>query len=491
MHRLRQARIAIALSLAKLVLHLSLYSEYGYHRDELYFIACGEHLSWGYVDHPPFVPAVAAAVGTLFDHGLFGMRLFPALASAGAVFLAIAVCRQLGGGQRAQMWTGVALIVAPAFLRMSKMLNIVVFEPLFWTAATWLVLKIFDCDAKRRKRPLWLAVGAVVGLGLLNKHTMLLWCVGLLLGLLLTEERRHLRDKWIYLGAVVAVVVFAPNVTWQALNAWPTLQFIGNMRQSTLAQIPREMFVIGQLLYIGPLAAPIWVVGLVSLWRRHRWLAIHFVVVALLFVVMRAKPYYLAAAYPALLAAGAVAIERWTSKHMWLIAFAVGSFPLAVLCLPVLPLATIDGALEKTLGGVVRPRDLTHDLHDEYGWSDQARIVRGVFGALPPEQQRSAFIVTANYGQASALRFFAPQLPGAISGHMSYHLWDDDHARVGPMIVYGFGHHTTQRICHDPTEKARIEHPIAQETNLPIYLCAPRVDRAELRRIIKRYRHGG
>lgn len=489
-------KAVLLLAVAKLGLHLALVNRYGYHRDELYFIACGEHLAFGYVDHAPLVPWIARFAGELFDHQLIGLRLLPILAASASLWLAGQLAKELGGGRFAQLLAALAMLFAPAFLRMSKMLNLVVFEPLLWTLGALLVVRL----SKGADRRLWLALGAVVGVGLLNKHTMVLWAVALFAGLLLTRERRHLATPWPWAGLAVALAFFSPNLVWQMTHGWPTLEFVENMRQGTLAKIPRPLFVGGQLLYMHPLSVPLWGAGLVWLLRRPglpRVLGIQFFTLFTILLVTRAKPYYLAAAYPVLFAAGGVAFET-ALRSRWLRAtvtsvLAAGGAALGSVSIPVLPLDEVDRRIEALLGSVVPAMALTHDLHDEYGWKEQAESIARIHGDLTPEQRASVTIVAGNYGKAGAIDFFGPDLglPGAVSPHMTYHQWGS-----GPdsewLIAYGLTRADRDRICRNPLEKGRIGMPLAtpKEIDVPVYVCAARQPLSQVWPELGWYGHG-
>lgn len=492
---MKNNRVLIVAGLAKLLLHLALVGRYGIHRDEYYFLECGEHFAWGYVDHPPLVPWIVRLSTELLGTNVVAIRIMPILAGMLAIALAILVVRELRGGPLAEAVAAAAMLSAPAMLRMSATLTIPAFELVFWTGATLLSLRILRGASPR----LWLAVGAVAGVGLLNKHTMLLWGLGLGVGLLLTEHRRHLGARWIWLGAGVAAAVFAPNLWWQATHDWPTVAFVHAMRESTLASVGRELFVLGQVLYQNPLTLPIWIAGLVELWRspRGRPAAIAFATVLATLLITRAKPYYLTPAYPVLFAAGGVSVERWLRRRAPLVRRAIPALwcaavlPMMVLSLPVLALETTDRALGAAFGDVVPPIALTHDMHDEYGWREQALTVAAIASEHPNETLR---VVVGNYGQASALRYHRRELalPPAVSGHMSHYLWGPGDDAVDRLIVYGLPASTVQRLCLDAVQVAVIDHPLANlpERNLAVTSCRPRAPLAAVWPSLRRYGHG-
>ncbi len=254
------------LAALKLALHLATHHRYGYERDELYFIACAKRLAWGYVDHPPFVPSVTWISGALFDYSLFGLRLFPILALTAALLLTGWMAQRLGGGRFAQGLAGLSFLIAPIYLRFGTFLNIPSFEVLYWCLLAFLLISLLRGD-----RPtLWVWIGLVLGLGLLNKHSMLLFAFALSVGLLLTPARRHLRTPWPWLGGAIALLIFSPNLIWQIQNGFPTLEFLRNLNRDVMGQVSPGDFLIGQVLYLHPLLVPIWGVGLTGCGRRSR-----------------------------------------------------------------------------------------------------------------------------------------------------------------------------------------------------------------------------
>jgi hypothetical protein len=480
-------------------LHLALAGRYDYHRDELYFIECGRHLAFGYVDHPSLVPFIARLADVGFGASLYALRFLPALASGATVLLAAWFVRELGGGAVATLLTSLALVGAPAYQRMGALLCIPVFEPVFWTLASLLCWRILRGGSERN----WLWAGLVVGLGLHDKHSMLLWVAGLGGGLAFTSARRQLASRWPWLGLLLAVIVFSPNLVWQAQHDFATVTFLQNMSQTTLARIPAHLFLLGQFLFMGPLSAPLWIVGLVSLLRGdvpRRVLGLAFVVVVAALLVTHGKPYYLAPAYPVLLAAGAARFEAWLAGRRLRVAacaicLGASGVLFALVGLPILPVSSIDRGLSVTLGGIVKPEELTQELHDQFGFREQVDVVAGVVSTLSTEDRQRLLILTGNYGQASAVNFFGKDrdLPRAVSGHMNYHLWGVPAGRGEVVIAYGLPRESLDPLFADVREVAFIDHPLAmpQERKLPVWLArTPRVPLHQAWPGLRRYFHG-
>jgi 4-amino-4-deoxy-L-arabinose transferase-like glycosyltransferase len=463
--------------------HLLVASRYGVHRDEMYFVACGSRLAAGYVDHPPFVPMVARAACALGGCDVAGLRLGPLLARIATVVLTLYLVRALRGGLFAEVIAGLAVVFAPAFLRMGKILCIPVFEPVFWTGGALILLRL----SRGGPRWWWLALGAVVGLGTLNKHTMLIWGLGAAVGTLMVPSLRlQLRSAWPWLGVLVAVLVMLPNVVWQRENHWATLEFLRTIRTGMLAEIPRALFALGQLLYMHPFAAIVWLPGLWLCILRpsnggvERAFGVVYLLAASVFLLTRGKPYYLAPAYPPLLAVGAVAWERWLTRFRSRAAFVATQvttgLAMAALTLPVLSLPRMDAAVGALLGSIVPPIALTHDLHDEYGWRELANTVAEVWRSLPPEERSRTEILTSNYGEAAALEYFGASLglPKASSGHMTYFLWGPTKPTADTVLAVG--HRTTDWLaprCARLERRAVADHPLAVPgaRRTPVALC--------------------
>ena len=428
-------RLVALAALAKVVFHLSTATVLGFHRDEFYYLAGGRHLSWGYVDHPPLTPFLDRVSETLLGDSQFALHVLPALVGGLLVVLAAVLARELGGGRTAQ---GITMLVAglgPLYLTPMHFLGTVTVDLLAWAAATWLVIRIVRTGDVR----LWLAVGAVVGLGLLNKHSMLFWLGGAGVGLLLSPERRLLGNRWFVAGAALATLMFLPNLVWQIQHHWPTLEFLGNLRAEHAAE-DMSQFIPLQFGIVTIAGTALWVVALRRLlrdpaWRQYRWLAIAY---GLLFVVLFAsggKAYYLGSIYLPLVAIGAVVVEQsWTrvARRRLVAAIVATGILLAPVFTPLLPtsaLATVP--LQKVNG----------DASAMLGWHDVARQIATAYHRLPADQQRSGVIFTANYSEAGAVDYWKHQLdlPGAISGHNTYWYWGYQPERRGvPVLAVGF-----------------------------------------------------
>ena len=308
--------IVLYLAAAKLLLHLLTANRYGIFRDELYYLACAEHLDWGYVDQPPLIAVIAFIVRRVFGESLFGLRLLPAIAGAALVWLTGKITREMGGGRFAQATAALAVTAVPIYLVFHHWLTMNAFEPLIWMGAVWCIVRAVNTHNAKY----WLWFGVIVGVGLQTKYSVVFFAFGIVVGLLLTEHRRALKSKWIWLGALAAFLIFLPNLLWLVKHDFPFLELMRNIRESgrDVARGPIA-FIADQALIMNPLLFPIWVGGLIWLFfgkegRRYRIFGWAYLVMLITFIVMKGKNYYLAPAYPILFAAGAIALERITSE---------------------------------------------------------------------------------------------------------------------------------------------------------------------------------
>jgi hypothetical protein len=479
--------VAVLIALKALV-HLVLVTRYGYHGDELYFIECGRHLAFGYVDHPPLIPWLARIADEI-GGGLLTLRL-PAIALGAATLGVTAlIVREWGGGKRAQVLALLCLLVAPAHLRLGSMLNIPVVEVFLCTLTAYLVIRAIG----RGERWTWLLAGGAFGLAILAKHSSVLWGVALALGILASPMRRALVSLWPWAGIAMAAVLVLPNFLWQVENGFVSLEFMQNLRREVLAEQGRGLFLAGQILYFHPLAVPVWVAGIRFAFsdrgRAARPFAVLFIGMGLFLLVAGGKPYYQASAYPPMLAAGSVALESWLGQRPRLRRALVGSLvstgiALAALTLPALPITIVDRAIGAVLGWVVPPMALTHDMHGMLGWDEHAAAIDSVYRMLPAVERDRATVLTRSYSQAAAINLLRRNpVPRAVSGHMTYFLWGADGDRGEVLISYGMSRAFLDHNYRTCQEATRIAAPLARpgDTDLPVFVCRqPRRTMVEL-----------
>ncbi|HEU4402079.1 MAG TPA: glycosyltransferase family 39 protein, partial [Candidatus Polarisedimenticolia bacterium] len=448
-----ERRLRWGLCGVKLLIHLMLAGRYGYFRDELYFLDCGRHLDWGYVDHAPLIGLVAR-LALLMGGSLRALRIFPALAGALLVALTMLLAGRLGAGRFGQGVAGLAVVVAPIYLGSDSILSMNAFEPLFWIGCVHLLVRIIESGDSR----LWIGIGLLAGLGLMNKHSTAFFLVALAAGLLLTPLRSELRRRWAWLAAAIALVIFLPNLLWQVAHGFPTLEDLQNVaREGKNVVLGPVEFVGQQIILLHPVLLPLWLGGLVFLFAaragRYRSLGWTYLVLAVTLFAMKGKNYYLAPIYPMLFAAGATGLEeglaRWraTAGRAWPKAAIVGLVLVtggatAPLALPILSPAMYV-ACEAALG-FGPPRTETHHrgplpqlFGDQFGWEELVAEVARIYDSLPAEERARTAIFANNYGEAGAVNLFGPRLglPPAICAHQTHFFWGPPDFRGDIVIV--------------------------------------------------------
>jgi 4-amino-4-deoxy-L-arabinose transferase-like glycosyltransferase len=491
------------------LLHLLLSGRYGYFRDELYYAACGRHLAWGYVDHAPLIAVIAWLSNRLFGASLLSLRIFPALSSAAKILLTAWMVRELGGKRYAQTLAATLIFFCPIYLVMDNFLSMNSFEPLFWMGAAAVTMRIASPAFKASPR-LWLLFGVIAGIGILNKHSMLLFAGALILGLLASSGFRYFRNPWICLGALIAFVFFAPNLAWEIRNHLPTLEMLRNARIAKNAYVPWYEFIAQQALLILPLAAPVFLAGLWFFFatpqgKPYRFLGWTYVFLLLEMLALKARIYYLAPVYPVFFAAGAVWIESKIAEREWAWAKAAVLAPVvfaglvsAPLALPILPVDSAAAYADFWHVNAVRVENfrlgkLPQNFADMFGWRNQAAVVASVYNALPAEDRERATILTGNYGEAGAIDYFGPALglPPAISGHNNYYLWGPRGYSGDVVIAVGMRLDLLHSLFGDVRQAATIENANAMPAegdDLPVYLCRlPRMSLTEAWPLLKNY----
>jgi hypothetical protein len=478
------------LALFKFVLHLATSGQYGYFRDELYYAACGEHLDWGYVDHAPLVGVYAWASRALLGDSLFALRFLPAVAGAMKVFLAGMMARELGGKRFAQALAALVVLITPIYLGVDNFLSMNAFEPLFWMGCAYVVILVLKGGDER----LWLLFGALAGLGLMNKHSMIFFGFALIAGLALTPARRVFLSKWFWAAGLIAFLIFLPNIIWQVNRGWPTLELLRNVANSgkNAATSPFG-FILQQVLILNPITFPLWAAGLYyflvsSEGRPFRALGWAYLIALATFIVLKGKNYYLAPVYPMLFASGAVAVENLISRRRvtWLkpaIATALIALGLIIapLAIPVLPVETFI-KYSNTLGLADSVKTENHEkgklpqqYADMHGWENMAATVARVYDRLSPEDKAKCAIFGQNYGEAAAIDYFgrAYNLPKAISGHQSYFMWGPREYTGEVMIVMGDNEKRLRELFEEveQAEVIKCEYCMPYENNLPVFLC--------------------
>lgn len=473
-----------------LLLHLLLSGRYGYFRDELYFLDCGRHLAWGYVDMAPMI-ALVARLALALGGSLHVLRAIAGIGGAAIVALTMLLAWRLGGGRFAQGLAGLCALIVPEFLGTASLFTMNVFEKVLWAACAYLLVRIIQTENSR----LWIWFGVLCGVGLMNKHSMVFFGAAVVVGLVLTKLRRELLKPWIWVAGVIALVIFLPNIIWQIQHNFPTLEDLRNVAASDKnVVLGPPAFIREQILLIHPVTFPVWLAGL---WffmggrgTRYRILGWIYLALLVIFIVLHGKNYYLSGAYPMLLAGGGVAIEDWLSRgrathgKLWpkaAIVTIIGG--LGGLTAPLaLPLLSPPGyvAYQEWLHVKPSKTEVHHDgplpqfLGDQFGWPELASEVGAFYNSLPADERARTAILTGNYGEAGAIDMFGPQygLPTALSGHQNHYLWGTMGFTGDNLITIQYGPRYLGRICSSVEKVGDHYHPWGMaEENDTIYFC--------------------
>jgi hypothetical protein len=454
-------RLGLIFAAIKFVFHIVMnmweqHIGYSYFRDEFYYLMCGRHLAWGYVDHGPIVAVQARLGEILFGKSLVGIRLFSAMAGAGRVLLTGLLAWALGGRRPAQGLAMLCVLIAPQYLGTDSYLSMNSFESLFWMTC---LLSLIQIERGRSEQLWWIIFGISGGIGVLNKPSMTFFLVSVLIALLLTRQRRLLMSRWMVVGVTLLILIALPNLLWQIHNHWPTLEFLHNgqveNKNVKLSPLP---FLWVQIMNLQPATLLVWGAGLIWLLRNPaakswRWIGLAYLIFLAVMMALHAKDYYVAPIYPVLFAAGGIAWEmRFAHRRLVqqdrVFAFPILEIVMSVVAVLVLPMSipmlppqqwiaytkathlyNTSSNTENLATGI-----LPQFYADRFGWQEEVSEVTRIYHSLSPEDQKKVGILCSNYGEAGAIDFLGEGLPVAISGHNNYWLWGP-HGYTGEVMI--------------------------------------------------------
>ncbi|MHB8465176.1 MAG: glycosyltransferase family 39 protein [Acidimicrobiales bacterium] len=440
---------------------------YGYHRDELYFLAAGHHLAWGYADQPPLVPALARVLSAVAPGSVVALRAPSAIAAGLIVVLTALTARELGASRLAQTLAATSVAVGSVLAGTGHLLSTATFDFLAWTVIIWLVVRL----GRTGNRRLWLAIGVVAGVGLLDTDLVAFLMAALVLGLVVAGPRDALRSPWLWVGGAIAAAMWSPYLAWQAAHGWPQLAVsrsiaAGHSGTST----PRWLVVPEQLFLLSPWLAPVLIAGFFSLWRTLRSLVVAYVALAAVFTATGGKGYYLAGFFPVLVAAGSPAAAGWMRsgrasirRMLFVAALAVTALGSFVVALPVLPLSSLHATPILSVN---------HDIGETVGWPIFVNEIAAAYRALPP----STVIVGSNYGESGAVDRYgaAKGLPHAYGVHNGYWYWGPPPASATHALLIGFDAAQVAELCLSSTVMARLDNHLDldnDEQGRPLRFC--------------------
>ena len=431
--------ILLAIAAAVALVHLLTNNRYGIHRDELQFLSNARHLDWGFVAYPPFTPFVERIALEIFGLSLVGLRLFSVIAQSAAIVVTGLMARDLGGRRFAQVTAALAVALSPLPIFEGTEFQYSTFDYLWWVLAAWFIIRLLKTEDPRW----WLAVGATLGLGLQTKYSILFFAAGILGGMLLTRTRRYFLSPWFWAGVALALLIFLPNLLWEWHHHFISYDFLKHIHKRDVGEGRAEGFLSGQFLHNANLAAtPLWIAGLIAFLRspRYRLLGWMYLIPLALFYFGKGRDYYFAAAYPMLMAMGAVAAERWlpSLSKLWRRVIEAVFFTLLAAYGVYASLILIPFATSGPLRSFALSRN--GDLRDEIGWDSLVQSVVSIRDSLPPDQRQHLGILVGNYGEAGAIEILGPRygLPAPIS--MTNSAWLRGYPVPPPttLIIIGF-----------------------------------------------------
>ena len=484
------------IAFAKLLFHIYFNNRYGYFRDEFDYMSCGDHLGWGYVDQPPLIPFLIHIDRAILGDSLRSIRFIPALASSFLVVQTAVIARELGGKRFALLLSAVAVVIAPQYLSNGSLLGTNCLEPNLWMGCAYFAILAI----KRADPRYWLWFGVIAGVGMEEKYSIALFGLGIVIGLLLTEQRRVFLNKWIWLGGIAAFLIFLPNLLWNIHYHWPFLQLMHAIRaEGRDVILPAGEYFLQQTLLVNPLTAPIWICGLLAFLfsarlKPYRFLGISYIVCYAIFFALHGKSYYLAPIYPMLLAAGAIVVDSalsgagavtchpsraWLKPAIVVVLLASGAH-LAPIVVPILsPDHFI--AYTKHLPFKLPVMEHSHAratlpqwYADQFGWNEIVAETAVAWNQLGPGERNDCGIFAQDYGQAGAIDFLGRRygLPPSLSGHQTWFLWGPRGYSGNCLIVLDDKKEVLEKLWSNVEYVGTsADNPYALEKQIPVFIC--------------------
>ena len=492
-----------------LLIYLSVFNKaYGYFIDEFYYIACANNPAAGYVDHPPLAPLILTIFQFVFGDSIYAIRILPALAQSGAVFYTGILTKEIGGNKFAQFLAACSLAAIPVTIAFGTFYSMNAFEPLLAVLLLWITVKMIKSgDVK-----FWIPAGIIMGLGMMNKHTFGVFIAALVISLLVSGKWKLLFNKWFIFGGMISALIFLPNIIWQILNDFPSLEFYRNISVDKNVYTPPIDFIMGQVMYMSPSTAPVWIAGTFYFFfskplKDFRFLSILFAGL-FIFIMLSgtSRPDRLTFAYPAVFAGGALFFETIISKfnlRLLKVPLIVFLFSGLILSLPILlPYFSYDFSQRYTqwLGiNTELERGKKPPLHqilaDRIGWEEKVKLVVNAYNSLSEEEKKQTIIAAGNYGQSGAIELFGKpfNLPPVACSHNNYYLWSKERVN-GNILLQLDNEEDYDGLTHSfdsvevYTGMFKNNYVSAHENNLVVFICrGPKIPPIEMLERSKNY----
>jgi hypothetical protein len=444
--------LIISISTFLLIYISTFFKGYGYFIDEFYYIACANNPAAGYVDHPPLAPLLLTLFQFVFGNSVYAIRILPAIAQSAAVFLTGLLTKDIGGGKFAQVLAACALAASPTIIAFGGFYSMNAFEPLFAVLLLYFAVRMIKENNPKR----WIALGIIMGLAVMNKHTFAVFIIGFVFSFLAAGKWKLFFNKWFVLGSMIGLIIFLPNVLWQVMNNYPSLEFYRNISAAKNVYTPPVAFIIAQVMGMSPTTAPVWLAGILFLFfskrnKDFRFLAVLFISLFLFMLLSGvSRSDRLAFAYPAAFAGGALFFENVFRKYnvKWLkavfVLFVISGLALALpIILPYFSYKTVEAHTKFLRYNTELERGnrplLPQILADRIGWEERFKLVYSAYQSLSDEDKKQTIIAAESYGQAGALELFGKDynFPPVVSAHNTYYLWSKDRLRGNILLQLG------------------------------------------------------
>jgi hypothetical protein len=479
--------IIIYLFIAKILIHL-LHPEYGIHRDEYFYIAIADQFNFQNLDMLPLTPLFLKLFTGIFGYSIKALHFTSGLLGATTLVITCLIAKELGGKRYAVLLTGIFFLFS-GFIIFGAIFTYDSLDFLIWVSAIYILVRLFKEDNPR----LWILLGFVLGLGLLNKMTILFFGLAIFVCLWLVPQKELFKRKWIWLAGILALLYALPFIYWQSLHNWYFLNFASTYSGGISARISFPEFVWSQIFPNNIFAVPVWFLGLSLLlfsrdWKKYRLFGFIYIFLFFLFFLVGAKFYFLTPIYAILLAVGSIKTEQWVlnkklnkTRFIIPVSYVLLSIPFLPIAIPVLPVEQLVDYVGE-MGVDVGVRTENHQLNnlpqhiaDRFGWEEMVKQVADIY--LSENNNKNIGIFTKNWGQACAIHYYKNQfnLPEPITEHGWYYFETlRTHEFKERYISVEFSKDELQQVFKTVEEKGIFTHPYCMpyENNKSFYLCS-------------------
>ena len=482
--------IIILIVILQFLLHLGAMGAYGFHQDELLYITLGEHLSWGYRETPPMIALISRFSTLLFGDSMPAMRVVPAVFASATVYLTGLTTARLGGKHFAVFAACSTVAFSPAFLATGGLLVPQSFDVFFWSLCCYLIIRMIQSP----KPILSFFLGMAIGAGVLTKYTLLVYICAIFAILMLDKNNRKVFNSRILLTIFfTAFIIVLPHLLWQFQNGFPALMHLGELKETQLIYRSRFDFIVQQLLS-NVTGVFLWMAGFFAIrahkgLRPYRFIPIAFVIVNLVLILLKGKPYYAFGAYPPLFAMGAIFFERKIApgrhslRGIFIAFLLIPNLLLAPIVLPYLAVEKSSKIFQWVhenwkLDFPLRWEDqkihsINQNFADMVGWEEMAIKTSKMYLSMPSRERNATIIFAEGYGAAAAFTYFGKRypLPPVVSLSSSFAMWAPKNLRVKHVVFF-----SSENIPTTPDKKydrfAVIENPYSRIYKRGIYISS-------------------